>query len=217
MNNLLVGLLGAVLATNQPQSVSNLIEQKTGVSVAIPDPNDPAQKQLEQLMAEDDKAMAEVNKWVQENAAFAEQGGGESKAELHARIMARLNIVRKHYEDFLQHYPNFAAGHLAFASFLNDIGDEEGGKAENEKALKLDPKNPAAWNNLANYYSPVDETALAKLGKRDLAPETAEGCTGLADGLPGRTGQLGAESPELIQEIRARIARANCEAASGRF
>lgn len=153
MNGLLTGLLGALLATNQPQAVSNLIQQNTGISIVIPNPNDPAEKELEQLMAEDDAAMAEVDKWIQENHAFAAQGGGESRAELYARIMARLNLVRKHYEDFLQRYPNFARGHLAYASFLNDIGDEEAAKLQNEKALQIAPKNPAAWNNLANYYT----------------------------------------------------------------
>jgi len=153
VNGLFIGLLGALLATNQPQAVSNLIQQNTGVSVTIPNPNGPAEKELRQLMAEDDAAMAEVDKWIQDNNAFAAQGGGESKAELNARILARLNVVRKHYEDFLQRHPDFVRGHLAFASFLNDIGDEEAARLEDEKALQSDPKDPAAWNNLADYYS----------------------------------------------------------------
>jgi tetratricopeptide (TPR) repeat protein len=153
MNELFIGLLGAVLATNQPQAVSNLIQQDTGMSVSLPNPNDPAEKELDRLMAEDDAAMAEVDKWIRDNNAFAAQGAGESKAELNARIMARLNVVRQHYEDFLRRYPDSVRGHLAYASFLNDIGDEQAAKLQNEKALQLDPKNPAAWNNLANYYS----------------------------------------------------------------
>ena len=153
MNGLFIGLLGALLTTNQPQAVSNLIQQNTGMAVSIPNPNDPAEKELQQLMTEDDAAMAEVDKWIQDNDAFTAQGGGESKAELNARIMARLNVVRKHYEDFLQRYPNFVRGHLAYASFLNDIGDEDAAKLQDEKAMQLDPKNPAIWNNLANYYS----------------------------------------------------------------
>jgi tetratricopeptide (TPR) repeat protein len=152
MNELLVGLLGALLATNQPQAVSNLIQQKAGVSVNIPNPNDPAEKELDQLMKEDDDAMAEIDKWIQDNNAFIAQGAGESKAELNKRIMARLDVVRKHYEDFLRRYPDFARGHLAYASFLNNIGDEEAAKVQNEKARELDPKDPAAWNNLGNYY-----------------------------------------------------------------
>ena len=152
MNQLLISLMGALLATNQPQAVSNLIQQNAGVSVNIPNPNDPAEKELDRLMTEDDAAMAEVDKWIQDNNAFTAQGGGESKAELNQRIMARLDIVRKHYEDFLRRYPDFARGHLAYASFLNNIGDEEAAKVQNEKARELDPKDPAAWNNLGNYY-----------------------------------------------------------------
>jgi tetratricopeptide (TPR) repeat protein len=152
MNDLLAGLVSALLATNQPQAVSNLIQQHAGVSVTIPNPNDPAEKELDQLMMEDDAAMAEVDKWIRENNAFAAQGAGESKTELNRRIMARLNLVRKKYEDFLSRHPDSPRGHLAYASFLNNIGEEEAAKAENEKARQLDPRDPAAWNNLGNYY-----------------------------------------------------------------
>ncbi|HUA38897.1 MAG TPA: hypothetical protein VMA35_10950 [Candidatus Sulfopaludibacter sp.] len=152
MNQLLISLMGALLATNQPQAVSNLIQQSAGVSVNLPNPNDPAEKELIRLMAEDDAAMAEVDKWIQDNNAFAAQGAGETKAELNQRIMARLDVVRKSYEDFLRRYPDFVRGHLAYASFLNNIGDEEAAKAQDEKARELDPKDPAAWNNLGNYY-----------------------------------------------------------------
>jgi tetratricopeptide (TPR) repeat protein len=152
MNQLLIGLVGAVLATNQPQAVSNVIQQNTGLSVNLPNPNDPAEKELEPLMADDDAAMAEVDKWIRDNNAFTAQGAGESKTELNARILARLNVVRKNYEGFLRRHPDFARGRLAYASFLNNIGDEDAAKLQNEKALQLDPKNPAAWNNLGNYY-----------------------------------------------------------------
>jgi len=152
MNELLIGLLGAALATNQPQAVSNLIQQNAGISVAIPNLNDPAEKELAQLMAGDDAAMAEVDKWIRDNNAFAAQGAGESKAELNRRIMDRLNLVRKSYEDFLRRHPDSARGHLAYASFLDNIGDEEASMLQSKEALQLDPKNPAAWNNLANYY-----------------------------------------------------------------
>ena len=152
MNNLLIGLVGAVLATNQPQAVSNLVQENTGASVAFVNPNDPEEKELLQLMADDDAAMAEVNKWIQDNDAFAAQGAGESKEELNKRILARLDPVRKGYEDFLRRYPDNARGHLAYGSFLDDIGEEDAAAAQNEKAAQLDPKNPAAWNNLANYY-----------------------------------------------------------------
>ena len=152
MNELLIGLVGALLATNQPLAVSNLIQQKTGVSVALANPNDPAEKELQQLMTGDDAALAEVDKWIRDNNAFAAQGAGESKEALNRRIRARFDSIRQGYEDFLRRYPDSARGHLAYGSFLNDIGDEEAAGAQCEIAAQLDPKNPAAWNNLANYY-----------------------------------------------------------------
>jgi tetratricopeptide (TPR) repeat protein len=152
VNDLTIGLLSALLATNQPQAVSNIIQQDTGVSVPIINPNDPAEKELLQLMTEDDAALAEVDKWIQENNAFAAQGAGASKADLNEKIRARFDPVKKKYEDFLKRHPDSARGHLAYGSFLNDIGDEDDAMLQNETALELDPKNPATWNNLANYY-----------------------------------------------------------------
>jgi hypothetical protein len=54
VNDLLIGLVGALIATNQPLAVSNLIQQNAGVSVTIVNPNDPAEKELAQLMARDE-------------------------------------------------------------------------------------------------------------------------------------------------------------------
>ena len=152
MNELLIGLVGALVATNQPLAVSNLMQQNTGVSVPMVNPNDPAEQELQKLMTEDEAALTEVDKWIQGNNAFVAQGAGETKEALNRRIRARLESVRKAYDDFLRRYPNFARGHLAYGSFLNDIGDEAGAMLQNEQARQLDPKNPAAWNNLANYY-----------------------------------------------------------------
>jgi len=152
VNQLLIGLVGALVATNQPQAVSNLLQQNAGVSVSIPDPNDPAEKELHQVMIDDDAALDEVDKWTRDNNAFAAQGASESSERLNARIRARLDEVRKKYQALLQRYPDFARGHLAYASFLNNINEEEAAFVENEKACKLDPKNPAAWNNLGLYY-----------------------------------------------------------------
>jgi tetratricopeptide (TPR) repeat protein len=152
VNDLTIGLLSALLATNQPQAVSNLIQQSTGIAVAVPDTNDPAERELQQLMIADDDAQTEVDKWIQDNNAFAANGAGVPNADLNKRILARFAPVRKGYEDFLTRHPDSARGHLAYGSFLNDIGDEYASMEQNETAARLDPKNPAAWNNLANYY-----------------------------------------------------------------
>jgi tetratricopeptide (TPR) repeat protein len=152
VNELLIGLVGALIATNQPLAVSNLIQQNAGVSVTIVNPNDPAEKELMQLMAGDEAALVEVDKWIRNNNAFAAQGAGEPREALNRRILARFESVRKDYEDFLRRYPDFARGHLAYGSFLNDIGEEDAAVAQYGKAAQLDPKNPAVWNQLANYY-----------------------------------------------------------------
>jgi tetratricopeptide (TPR) repeat protein len=152
VTNLLIGLLSALVATNQPAAVSNLVEQTTGIKVDIPDPKDPVEMAYRKLMEDDDAALDEVDKWIQENRAFAAKGAGESSVTLNARIKTRFAIVRKEYDDFLQQHPNHARAHLAYGSFLSDISDEEGAVKEWEKGLALDPNNPAAWNNLANHY-----------------------------------------------------------------
>jgi tetratricopeptide (TPR) repeat protein len=63
--------------------------------------------------------------------------------------------VRQAYEDFLKRHPNHAPARLAYGSFLNDIKEEDAARDQYEQARKLDPNNPAAWNNLANYYGHV--------------------------------------------------------------
>ncbi|MDB6016133.1 MAG: repeat-containing protein [Pedosphaera sp.] len=152
MSNLLAGLLSALVATNQPVAVSNLITDTTGIHVNIPDPNDPVEKEYQKVMTDDDAAQAEVDTWIRENRAFVEKGGGAPNDVLNRRINERLALVRKEYEDFLQRHPDHANAHIAFGSFLNDIRDEDGAEAQWEKGRELNPKNPAAWNNLANHY-----------------------------------------------------------------
>jgi tetratricopeptide (TPR) repeat protein len=151
VNELLIGLVGALIATNQPLAVSNLIQLHTGVSVALVNPDDPAEPELRKVMIEDEAALDEVDRWIRENNAFAAQGVGEPREALNRRIRARLDTVRKAYQDFLRRYPNSARGHLAYGTFLNDIGEEVAAVAQCETAAQLDPKNPAAWNQIANY------------------------------------------------------------------
>ena len=157
--SLLTHLLSVFVATNPPAvAVSNEIQQTTGISVTVPDTTDPVKPELDKVMIADDDAQAEVDKWIRDNSDFYKQGAGEPNADLNKRIRERFASVRKDYEDFLQRHPDYAAGYLAYGSFLNDIGEEYEASQQYEKSRQLDPKNPAAWNNLANYYgefSPV--------------------------------------------------------------
>jgi tetratricopeptide (TPR) repeat protein len=152
-------LLSVLVATNPPAvAVSNEIQQTAGISVNVPDTSDPAEQELKKLMIEDDAALAEVDRWIRDNSDFSAQGAGLPKDELNRRIIERIAPIRKSYEDFLRRHPGSAHGYLAYGSFLNDIGDEEGAAAQYEKSRQLDPKNPAVWNQLANCYgefSPV--------------------------------------------------------------
>jgi tetratricopeptide (TPR) repeat protein len=158
VNTLLIGLLGALVATNRVAAASNLVEQTTGVAISAIDTNNPVEKEFKQLEADDDAAHEEVDRWIRENNEFAAKGAGIPDAELNARILKRLDLIRKRYEDFIKRHPRHAKARVAFASFLNDMGDEEEEMIHLEKARELDPKDPAVWNNLANYYghnSPV--------------------------------------------------------------
>ena len=158
MSDLTVGLLSALLATNQPQAVSNLVQQQTGISMAVPD-SDPEQKALEQLMIADDAAMDEVNAWISTNN-IARTNTVAIEA-LNKRIRTRLDVVGDGYKQFLREHPSSAKGYLAYGSFLNDTGDEDGARTQYENSKQLDPKNPAVWNNLANYYGENGELTNA--------------------------------------------------------
>ena len=158
MDSLLIGLLSALVATNQPVAISNLVARTTGISVTVPDSNDPVEKEYQKLLETDDAAQEEVDKWIRDETAFREKGAGVPEATLRARIEQRLKAVRDAYEGFLRQHPEHARAHLAYGSFLMETHEEEEAVNQMEKARELDPKNPAAWNNLANYYghrSPV--------------------------------------------------------------
>ena len=157
MNDLTIGLLSALLATNQPQAVSNVIHEQAGVAINLT--ADPAEKELRTVMMADDAAMDDVNQWIHDFDALSQTNKTKEVTQaLNQRIQKRLDLVRTDYQNFLRIHPDSAHGYLAYGSFLNSIGDEEGAVAQYENSKQLDPKNPAVWNNLANYYgefSPV--------------------------------------------------------------
>jgi len=150
-----------LVATNQPVAVSNLVLRSTGVSISVPDPNDPVEKELQKVMDEDDAAQAEVDRWIRENDEFAAKGAGTPPAQLKRRIQQRFEPVRKAYEDFLERHPNNTRARVAFASFLGDTKDEESAEEQLEKALAIDTNSPAIYNNLANIYGHIGPVAKA--------------------------------------------------------
>ncbi len=150
VNELLIGLLSAVVATNPPAVVSNLLHKATGVKVPVAAANDPVEQEYHKLMADDDVAQQEVDKWIQERNSQAIPQSDVERAALNARIRRRFEPVKKAYEDFLTRHPGHVEARIAYGSFLNDIGDEPAAEVQWTKATEADPKNPAAWNNLAN-------------------------------------------------------------------
>jgi tetratricopeptide (TPR) repeat protein len=152
VSDLLVGLLAAALSTNPPQAVSNLVAEKTGVSVPIVNTNDPVESEYYKILLDDDAAEKDVLNWTENAEAFAKAGGDDRRLTLHLRIEQRLDRVRREYEDFVQRHPKHVNAHLAYGSFLNDTKDEDGAIAQWEAARQLAPTNPAPWNNLANIY-----------------------------------------------------------------
>ena len=104
-------------------------------------------------MADDDAAHEQIDEWIRSNQQFAAKGAGTPKEELNRRILARLEPIRKGYEDFLKRHPEHERAHVAFGSFLNDLNDEDGAVEQWEKALALNAKDPAVYNNLAEIYA----------------------------------------------------------------
>lgn len=152
VSNLLIGVVGALMATNQPAALSNLVTQTTGISIAAIDTNSPVEQEFQKIEDEDDDAQAEVDGWIKQNEQFAAQGAGIPKAELNRRIREKFDHVRKDYEDFIQRHPDHARVRVAFASFLDDLGDEDAGYQQLLKARDIDPTLPSVWNQLGNYY-----------------------------------------------------------------
>jgi tetratricopeptide (TPR) repeat protein len=152
VSDLLIGLLSAMLSTNPPVAVSNLAASTTGLSIRIVNTNDPVEAAYRKILEDDDAAEKDVLKWSDDAEAFARSGAGDPGLTLHARVQRRLDGIKAEYEDFILQHPDHANARLAYGSFLNDTHDEEGAVAQWEKARQLAPANPAAWNNLANYY-----------------------------------------------------------------
>jgi tetratricopeptide (TPR) repeat protein len=124
----------------------------TAQSSGTAKPSDPVEKAYIKLLADDDAAQEEADRWISEANVAETRGSVISRATLTARIEQRFAPVRKAYQDFLRANPEHVRARIAYGSFLNDIHDEAEAVEQWEKAREIDPTNPAAWNNLANHY-----------------------------------------------------------------
>ncbi len=161
MTNLLVGVVSALVATNQSVALTNLFPGLTNAVVATPATNDPVELQYHKLMDDDDLAQEEVDKWIRDNREFAAQGAGMSPEVLGRRILERFAPVRAGYETFLQQHTNHVRARIAYASFLDDIHEEEDSITQLELAREIDPSEPSIWNNLANHYGHIGPVTKA--------------------------------------------------------
>jgi tetratricopeptide (TPR) repeat protein len=153
---LLISLLGALVAAGQLPAATNLAVAPTNPPPATaPAADDPVEKEYKKIMEADDAAQAEVDQWIRDNDAAVAKGAGVPTADMRRRIRDRFAPIRTAYEDFIQRHPDHARARVAFGSFLNDIQDEQGAQEQWEKALALNPKDPAVLNNLANLYGHV--------------------------------------------------------------
>ena len=160
MNGLTIGVLSALLATSLAFAATNVFEPSTNLVTEAT--ADTVAQELRDVMTEDDAAQDEASSWMHTfEARPAASKTKEASAELNRRIRERFDRVRERYNKFLQNHPDHARGYLAFGSFLNEIGDEDSAKAQFENSKQYDPKNPAVWNNLANYYGEHGQLANA--------------------------------------------------------
>jgi tetratricopeptide (TPR) repeat protein len=161
VSNVLAGVLSALVATNQLVAPTNLPRNLTNAPLVAANPDDPVEQQYHKLMADDDVAQAEVDKWIRDNREFAAQGAGMSPEVLSRRILERFAPVRAGYETFLQQHTNHVRARIAYASFLDDIHEEEGSIKQLELAREIDPSEPSIWNNLANHYGHIGPVTKA--------------------------------------------------------
>jgi tetratricopeptide (TPR) repeat protein len=152
VSNLLIGVLGALLVTDQPAAPTNLVTQTTGVTVSAIATNSPLEQELSKIEEQDNATAAEVDDWIRQNNEFAKKGAGIPRAELNKRIRDKFDVSRKAYKEFIAKHPDYAPARIAYASFLHDMGEEDDEFEQLLKARELDPTIPSVWNNLANYY-----------------------------------------------------------------
>jgi uncharacterized protein (TIGR02996 family) len=164
VSDLLVGALSVLLATNQPAAASNYLAQRLGVPLAVPagDAGDPLGPELRAVIALDDAADDEIERWAKAWAQLdPTHPATPSPTARQEQVRVKLDEIRAAYEAFVRAHPDHVKGRLAYASFLEELGDEEGAIRQLERARDLDPADPAVWNNLANHYGHVGPVAQA--------------------------------------------------------
>ncbi len=143
--------VGALATRDVPVDATNRgsIVGKPEFVVSVDALVDEGEKAYQELLAIDDSGQEEMDRLIREADA---RGPGVDNAALQKQIDDRIASVDKAYRGFLGRYSDHARARVAYGSFLNDTAREFEALEQWEKALKLDPKNPAIYNNLAGVY-----------------------------------------------------------------
>jgi tetratricopeptide (TPR) repeat protein len=168
-----------ILALLTSLALANAADNSTPVKTPAPraqPSTNAADAEYRKLLELDEDAQDEVDQWIRTEQEFRRAGGGLPDATLRARVLQRLDPVRKSYEDFLLRHPRHVPARIAYASFLGDLGEEPAAVEQLEKARDLEPDNPAIWNNLAHHYShggPIDKSLRYFEKAIELKPDEA--------------------------------------------
>lgn len=144
-------LLAAVAGTDAVKKTQEAPRKTRGAGV----PQGSVAAEYQKLLEKDEAALEKIEKLVAEFDAFATNGAPGSRGVLFAKVDEVIDGVKRAYDGFLERNPKHVDAWLAYGSFLNELGDEEGATVKWEKARELDPKNPSAWNNLANIFGHI--------------------------------------------------------------
>lgn len=149
----------AALHTVASESIQSPSQSTNKPDILIVD--DEAEKEYQKLLDLDDEAQEEIDEWVKQSYNVSTNSPALANVSLKLKIEQKLDSVKQAYENFLKKYPNHVKARIAYASFLSDLGKEDESFKQLQIAKETDPKNPAVWNNLANYYGHNDQATNA--------------------------------------------------------
>ncbi len=123
--------------------------------------NPPAETSFKELLEKDGVAQRQIDYLIRSNDAFTRQGAGLSAGLLNTKLRQLMDPMVEAYEEFLVKYPKFVKGHLAYASFMLELDQQKPAEKHLQRAIQLEPSNPVALNNLANYFGQYGPAAEA--------------------------------------------------------
>lgn len=117
-------------------------------------PDELAEVQFKKILMADNQALQDILGWIDEEKETLRTSPA-ARDRLALQIRTRLGEVRQQYETFLKAHPKHARGRVAYGSFLTNLDDREAARAQWKLALKNDPGNAAALNNIATHIGTI--------------------------------------------------------------